>query len=103
MPGLQCHTPSEPGVNGDEVLSRANLLLKEEHSITQTTLQVEGYQQVMDECGPCQEPERTGVLHGLIPSFLRRKKRVVATTMGVATGRGRSEDSENLLPEVEGF
>ncbi len=65
----------EPGTNGDEVLSCANQLLREEHHITKTTLQVESYQQIMDECGPCQEPERVGVLQGILPKFLFWPKR----------------------------
>lgn len=64
---------TEPGANSDGVLARASKMLKEQHQIMQTTLQVEGYQEVMDDCHTCQEAERTGVLHGLIPGFLRKK------------------------------
>ena len=63
----------EPEANSDEVLNKANAMLQSKHSITQSTLQVEGYQQVMGECGTCQEPQRTSFFHSLVSSFRNRR------------------------------
>ena len=64
--------PSEQDADSDEVLSEASNLLKQQHHITQTTLQLEGHQGVMDDCTDCQESERTGVLYNLTPQCLRK-------------------------------
>ena len=68
-----CLAVTEPGADTDEVLERAGSMLKLRHSITQSTLQVEGYKQVMNECGTCQEPERPSFFSSLVPTCFSRR------------------------------
>ncbi len=67
---------TEPDADSDVVLREANTMLQTKHGITQSTLQVEGYQDAMDECGTCREPERKSFLQSLVPSFLSRSSTV---------------------------
>ena len=45
---------SDPGANTQDVLDRASLLLQNRHDIHHTTLQVENYQEAMENCRTCQ-------------------------------------------------
>ncbi|KAL5509444.1 hypothetical protein EMCRGX_G004822 [Ephydatia muelleri] len=51
---LAAHLALEPGVNYQDVLDAANAMLKTNHGIEQTTLQVEEYRVAMDTCCTCQ-------------------------------------------------
>eukprot|EP00731_Ephydatia_muelleri_P013414 Em0007g724a len=51
---LAAHLALEPGVNYQDVLDAANAMLKTNHGIEQTTLQVEEYRIAMDTCHTCQ-------------------------------------------------
>ncbi|KAL5509440.1 hypothetical protein EMCRGX_G004816 [Ephydatia muelleri] len=51
---LAAHLALEPGVNYQDVLDAANAMLKTNHGIEQTTLQVEEYRVAMDTCRTCQ-------------------------------------------------
>ena len=45
----------EPGANYQEILTVASQIAKEKYGVTQTTLQVEDYQQMMNRCSACQQ------------------------------------------------
>lgn len=53
-----CCLPSEPGYGNQEVLEQASEVLKDKYGIHQTTLQVENYSEVMEECCTCQSTNK---------------------------------------------
>ena len=52
-------SPPESTANHQTVLNEASQMLKERYNITSTTLQVEDYHDLMEECGACQETDKT--------------------------------------------
>ena len=55
---LSAHLAVEHGTNSQDVLDKASKILKEKHNIVHSTLQVEEYRNLMDDCGTCQERKR---------------------------------------------
>ena len=49
---------SESNQDPDRTLIHANGMLREKYGIYQTTVQVEAWQPVMDDCQSCQVPEK---------------------------------------------
>ena len=58
---LHTHTYTHTESNADHqtVLDNASKMLRKEHNITSTTLQVEHHDDLMEECGTCQETDKT--------------------------------------------
>ncbi len=55
---LSAHLTIEPGVNVQKILDKAIGMLKENHDILYTTLQVEDYNELMNNCDVCQERKK---------------------------------------------
>ena len=51
---LAAHLTIEPGMNTQEVLDKASKMLKDNHNIVHSTLQVEDHHDLMDDCDACQ-------------------------------------------------
>ena len=65
---LAAHLALEPGVNYQDVLDAASAMLKANHGIEQTTLQVEEYRDAMATCNTCQnvKSKRPSLLDNII-------------------------------------
>ena len=55
---LAAHLAIELETNGQQVLEKASKMLKENHNIIHSTLQVEEYHELMNDCGTCQEVKK---------------------------------------------
>ena len=55
---LSAHLATEPGVDVHTVLDEASKIVKEKYNIAHTTLQVEGYKELMNDCDTCQDKNK---------------------------------------------
>ncbi len=54
---LSAHLTVEPGINTQDILDEANRMVKETHDIAHTTLQVEDFTDLMNDCNTCQQKQ----------------------------------------------
>ena len=61
-----CFSSLAPRTDSQPVLMEASRMLQEKYGFAHTTLQVEYYQDEMDNCGPCQRKSGAGRVGSLL-------------------------------------